>query len=64
MVKFVQEIDESARESEYCDFHVKRVLSGNVGDVEKDAVALDEEKIEIIVVGGVSTSSMTRLITS
>ena len=50
MVKLAQEIDESARESEYCDFHVKRVLTGNGGDVEKDAVALDEEKGEIIIV--------------
>ena len=48
MVKLVQEIDESARESEYCGFHEKRVLTRNGGDVEKDAVALDEEKGEII----------------
>ena len=46
----MQEIDEFATESEYCDFHVKRVLIGNGGDVEKDAVALDEEKGEIIIV--------------
>ena len=50
MVKLAQEIDESARESEYCDFHVKRVLTGYGGGVEKDAVALDEEKGEIIIV--------------
>ena len=43
MVKLAQEIDESAKESEYCDFHVTRVLTGSGGDVEKDAVALDEE---------------------
>ena len=49
-VKLAQEIDESARESEPCDFHVKRVLTGYGGDVEKDAVALDEEKGEIIIV--------------
>ena len=49
-VKLAQQIDESARESEYCDFHVKRVLTRNGGDVEKDAVALDEEKGEIIIV--------------
>ena len=50
MVKLAQEIDESARESAYCGFHVKRVLTRNGGDVEKDAVALDEEKGEIIIV--------------
>ena len=50
MVKLALEIDESARESEYCDFHVKRVLTGYGGGVEKDAVALDEEKGEIIIV--------------
>ena len=50
LVKLAQEIDESARESEYYHFHVKRVLTGNGGDVEKDAVALDEEKGEIIIV--------------
>ena len=50
MVKLAQEIDESARESGYCDFHEKRVLTGNGGDVERDAVALDEEKGEIIIV--------------
>ena len=50
MVKLTQEIDESVRESEYCDFHVKRVLARNGGEVEKDAVALDEEKGEIIIV--------------
>ena len=50
MVKLVQEIDESARESEYCDFREKRVLTRNGGGVEKDAVALDEEKGEIIIV--------------
>ena len=50
MVKLAQEIDETARESEYCYFHVKRVLTRNGGDVEKDAVALDEEKGEIIIV--------------
>ena len=32
MVKLAQEIDESARESEYCDFHVKRVLTRYGGD--------------------------------
>ena len=50
MVKLSQEIDESARESEYCDFHVKRVLTVYGGDVEKDPVAVDEEKGEIIIV--------------
>ena len=50
MVKLAQELDESATESEYCDFHVKRVLTGYGGDVERDAVALDEEKGEIIIV--------------
>ena len=50
MVKLVQDIDEFARESEYCDFHVKRVLTGYGGSVEKDAVTLDEEKGEIIIV--------------
>ena len=50
MVKLAQGIDESARESEYCDFHVKRVLTMNGDDVEQDAVALDEEKGEIIIV--------------
>ena len=50
MVKLAQEIDESARESEYCDFHVKRVMTRNIGSVEKDAVALDEEKGEVIIV--------------
>ena len=50
MVNFAQEIDESARESEYWDFHVMSVLTRNGGDVEKDAVALDEEKGEIIIV--------------
>ena len=35
MAKLAQEIDESARESEYCDFHVKRVLTGYGGGVEK-----------------------------
>ena len=49
-VKLALEIDESARESKYCDFHVKRVLTRKGGDVEKDAVALDEEKGEIIIV--------------
>ena len=44
MVKLAQEIGESARESEYCDFHVKRVLTGCGGDVERVAVALDEER--------------------
>ena len=48
--------------SEYCDFHVKRVLIGYGAGVEKDAVALDEEKGEIIIVE--SISSTTRLITS
>ena len=48
MVKLGQEIDEFARESEYCDFHVKRVLTGYGGSVEKDAAALDEEKGKII----------------
>ena len=48
MVKLAQEIDEFARESEYCDFHVKRVLTGYGGSVEKDAAALDEEKGKII----------------
>ena len=48
-VKRALEIDESARESECCDFHVKRVLTRKGGDVEKDAVALDEEKGEIII---------------
>ena len=43
MVKLAKEIDESARESENCGFHVKRVLT-------RDAVALDEEKGEIIIV--------------
>ena len=47
MVKLAQEIDESARESEYCGFHVKRVLTRNGGGLEKDPVALDEEKGEI-----------------
>ena len=50
MVKLAQETDESSRESEYCDFHVKRVLTGHGGDVERDAVALDEEKGGIIIV--------------
>ena len=50
MVKLAQEIDESARESEYCDFHVKRVLTRYSGGVGNDAVALDEEKGEIIIV--------------
>ena len=50
VVKLAQEIDESARKSEYCDFHVKRVLTGCGGDVEKDAVALDEEQGEIVIV--------------
>ena len=36
MVKLVQEIDEFARESEYCDFHVKHVLTGYGGSVEED----------------------------
>ena len=50
LVTLAQEIDESTRESEYCDFHVKRVLTRNGGDVEKDALALDEEKGEIVIV--------------
>ena len=49
VVKLAQEIDESARVG-LRDFHVKRVLTGNGGDVEKDAVALDEKKGEIIIV--------------
>ena len=49
MVKLAQEIDESARESEYGDFHVMRVLTGYGGGVGKNAVALDEEKGEIII---------------
>ena len=40
MVKLAQEIDESARQSE-------RVLTRNGGDVEKDAVALDEVIVEL-----------------
>ena len=50
MVKLAQEIDDSARESEYFDFHVKRVLTGYGGGVGKTAAALDEEKGEIIIV--------------
>ena len=50
MVTLALEIDEFARELEYCDFHVKRVLTRNGGVVEKDGVALDEEKGEIIIV--------------
>ena len=38
-----------ARESEYCGFHVKRLLTRNGCGFEKDAVALDEEKGEIII---------------
>ena len=56
MVKVVQE---------YCDLHERRVLTWNGGGVEKDAVALDEEKGEIIIVELRSViSSTTRLITS
>ena len=35
VVKRALEIDESASESEYCDFHEKRVLTGYGGGVEK-----------------------------
>ena len=62
MVKLAQKIDESARESEYCGFHVKRVLTWYGGGVEKHAVALDEEKGDHH--RGVEECSTTRLITS
>ena len=55
LVKLAQEIDESARESEYCDFQVKRVLTRNGGNVEKDAMARGVRE---------SISSTARLITS
>ena len=76
MVKLAQETDESVIESEYCDFHVKRVLTGYGGDVDKDAVALDgrnkkkkeqeeEEEKEKKETGAIKKgSSTTRLITS
>ena len=45
MVELALEIDESARESEYCDFHVKRVLTRNGGDVEKNAVLSTKRRV-------------------
>ena len=43
MVKLAQE--ESASESEYCcDFHVKRVLTGNGGDVERETQWLSTKR--------------------
>ena len=37
MVKVAQEIEESAKKSECCDCHVKRVLTRKGDDLEKDA---------------------------
>ena len=65
MVKLTQEIDESARESEYCDFDVKRVLARNGGEMGKTQwLSTKRRGRSSSWSWGVSISSTTRLITS
>ena len=59
LVKLVQEIEESARESEYCDFHEKRVLTRKTQWLSTKRRVRSSSRSR-----GIFISSTTRLITS